>query len=172
MAAPKGNKFWELRSKHGRDKLFETPALMWEAACEYFEWCEANALIEIKPMTVNIGDYMSKVESAEIPKMRAFTIWGLCRHLGCNSKYFNDFEDGIKGKEDEISKGFSEVITRIRETIIEQKFTGAAAGFLNASIIAMDLGMKAKSEIELNDNRKDIKDVFAEVEAEALKSDK
>lgn len=25
MAAPKGNQFWMLRSKHGRDKLFATP---------------------------------------------------------------------------------------------------------------------------------------------------
>lgn len=42
MAAPKGNKFWMLRSKHGRDKLFATPELLWEAACEYFQWCDEN----------------------------------------------------------------------------------------------------------------------------------
>ena len=30
MAAPTGNKFWMLRSKHGRDKLFSTPELLWE----------------------------------------------------------------------------------------------------------------------------------------------
>ena len=38
MAAPKGNQFWMLRSKHGRDKLFATPEALWEAACEYFQW--------------------------------------------------------------------------------------------------------------------------------------
>ena len=42
MAAPKGNKFWMLRSKHGRDKLFATPELLWDAACEYFQWCDEN----------------------------------------------------------------------------------------------------------------------------------
>ena len=42
MAAPKGNQFWKIRSRHGRTKLFETPELLWEAATEYFEWCEAN----------------------------------------------------------------------------------------------------------------------------------
>ena len=40
MAAPKGNQFWMLRSKHGRDKLFATPEALWEAACEYFQWCD------------------------------------------------------------------------------------------------------------------------------------
>ena len=29
MAAPKGNQFWMLRSKHGRDKLFATPEALW-----------------------------------------------------------------------------------------------------------------------------------------------
>lgn len=42
MAAPKGNQFWMLRSKHGRDKLFATPEALWEAACEYFQWCDEN----------------------------------------------------------------------------------------------------------------------------------
>jgi hypothetical protein len=28
MAAPKGNKFWMMRSKHGRDKLFASPQLI------------------------------------------------------------------------------------------------------------------------------------------------
>ena len=33
---------WMLRSKHGRDKLFATPELLWDAACEYFQWCDEN----------------------------------------------------------------------------------------------------------------------------------
>ena len=45
MAVPKGNQFWKIRSKHGRDKLFATPELMLEAAMEYFEWCDANPWI-------------------------------------------------------------------------------------------------------------------------------
>ena len=47
MGAPKGNQFWKLRSKHGRDKLFTTPELLWQAACEYFEWCENNPKIRL-----------------------------------------------------------------------------------------------------------------------------
>ena len=47
MSAPVGNKFRELRSKHGRDKLFKSSKLLWQAACAYFQWCIDNLLIEI-----------------------------------------------------------------------------------------------------------------------------
>ena len=32
-----GNEWYKLRSKHGRDKLFTTPELLWEAECEYLQ---------------------------------------------------------------------------------------------------------------------------------------
>jgi hypothetical protein len=64
MGAPKGNQFWKLRSKHGRDTLFESPEKMWEAACEYFQWCDDNPLLEI--------DFRGKdATQVTIPKMRA-----------------------------------------------------------------------------------------------------
>lgn len=134
MAAPIGNQFWKLRSKHGRDKLFETPELLWEAATEYFQWCEDNPLIEI--------DFKGKdATEVHMPKMRAFTIHGLCIYLDCNTKYFNDFKAANH-------EGFSEVLTRIMEIIYNQKFTGAAAGFLNPNIIARDLGLRDSKEVE------------------------
>lgn len=140
MAAPIGNRFWELRSKHGRDKLFATPELMWEAAVEYFEWCHDNPLMEI--------DFRGKdAVEVELPKMRAFTLQGLCLYLDCNTVYFNQFEVGLRDKKDELSKGFSQIVTRIRDTIYHQKFTGAAAGFLNANIIARDLGLRDSKEL-------------------------
>lgn len=164
MAAPIGNKFWELRSKHGRDKLFATPELMWQAACEYFEWCQENPLIEIKPMTVNIGDYMSRIENAEIPKMRPFTWQGLCIYLDCNTLYFNQFEKSLEGKDDKLSEDFSKTISRIRDVLYNQKFTGAAAGFLNPNIIAMELGMKSKTEVDITTDRPDITNLFKNIE--------
>lgn len=134
MAAPEGNQFWKLRSKHGRDKLFETPELLWEAACEYFEWCDENPLIEI--------DFKGKdADRVELPKMRAFTIHGLCLYLDCNTKYFNDFKEANH-------EGFSDVLTRVMDIIYNQKFTGAAAGFLNPNIIARDLGLKDNTQTE------------------------
>ena len=40
-----GNEGWRNRSKHGRDTLFAFPPLMWEAACEYFKWCDENPFV-------------------------------------------------------------------------------------------------------------------------------
>ena len=137
MAAPEGNEFWKLRSKHGRDKLFDSPELLWEAACEYFKWCEDHPLIEI--------DYKGKdADKVEIPKMRAFTLTGLCLYLGCNTAYFRSFKSQNKDKEED----FNTVITRIEETAYTQKLVGAAAGFLNPNIISRDLGLVDKGEIE------------------------
>lgn len=134
MAAPKGNRFWELRSKHGRDKLFSTPELLWEAACEYFKWCQDNPLYEAKAFA-----YKGSVKVKNMPKMRAMTLSGLCFYLSCNEAYFRQFNT-------EGNKGFSTVIEEIEKTIYNQKFQGAAADLLNANIIARDLGLSEKNE--------------------------
>lgn len=99
MAAPEGNQFWKLRSKHGRDTLFATPDAMWEAACEYFEWCENHPFYKAEAKTVNIGDYQSQVEIVKLPVMRAFTLQGLCGWMDCNVDYFSHFETALKAKE-------------------------------------------------------------------------
>lgn len=142
MAAPKGNKFWKARSKHGRDKIFATPECMWEAACEYFDWVEENPLWEDKLVI-----YQGEATHEPVAKMRAMTMEGLCLFLGVNTRYFNDFERGLDTETDN-GKDFSTVISNIRETIRNQKFSGAAADLLNANIIARDLGLKDKTENE------------------------
>lgn len=149
MAAPKDNEFWKLRSKHGRDKLFASPELLWEAACEYFHWAQNSPLMEAEQAKGNpraFEDSAGRVHwppnLIDLPKMRPFTLQGLCRYLDCNTVYFNQF---IPPNDD-----FSKIVTRIRETIYEQKFTGAAAGFLNPNIIARDLGLTDKKEHNLS----------------------
>lgn len=133
MGAPSGNEFWKLRSKHGRDKIFENPEHLWEAACEYFQWCEQHPLIEI--------DFRGKdANEVELPKMRAFTWDGL--------ELFIDIHSLRDYKTKQEYKDFSQVITRIEKIIYNQKFTGAAAGFLNPNIIARDLGLADKREVD------------------------
>src|ERR1700744_2628547 len=143
MAAPKGNRFWEKRAKHGRERLFKSPKLLWEACVQYFQWCEDNPLIEID----YVGGAGKKVKK---PKMRAFTIQGLCRYLDTNTQWFNQFEESLKNEEREKTprdEEFSVILTRVREIIYDQKFTGAAAGFLNPMIIARDLSLRDKAEV-------------------------
>jgi hypothetical protein len=138
MAARKGNQFWKARTKHGRDKIFKTPSIMFEAACDYFNWSENNPL---KKAIVFQG-----VVTGNESLMRAMTIKGLCIYWGVNSKYLNDFVDALDLETQE-GRGFSEVISTIKEIIETQKFEGASAGLLNPNIIARDLGLTDKKEL-------------------------
>ena len=144
MAAPKGNEFWKQRSKHGRDKLFKTPELLWNAACEYFQWIEENPLYEL--------DWKGKdADEVHRPHIRPFTIQGFVLYCDASVNFFNQFEESLKGKKDKLSKDFSLITMRIRETIFRQKFEGAACGFYNANIIARDLGLTDKADITSGD---------------------
>lgn len=136
MAAPEGNQFWKLRSKHGRDKIFETPEIMLEACYEYFEYQSKQ--------TWNKIDYRGKdVQEVLIPTSSPFTLTGLCIFLGVNTVYFTQFEKTC-------SKDFSKVITHVRDVIYKQKFEGATVGTYNANIIARDLGLVDKKELEID----------------------
>lgn len=142
-AAPKGNQFWKIRSKHGRDKLFATPELLWEAATEYFEWVDDNPLK--KEESSSEASERGITEKSKVsPNARPYTLKGLCIYLGCNSLYFINFKRQLpEGEED-----FNLVIRRIEETIYTQKFEGAAVGAFNANIIARDLGLADKKQVD------------------------
>lgn len=139
MGAPKGNQFWKARSKHGRDKIFQTPDILWEACTEYFEWVEENPLWENKPF-----NFQGVPVENPIAKMRAMTITSLCRFLDVDFVTWKDYH---------ANKDFTHVTTRVEDIIRDQKFAGAAADLLNANIIARDLGLTDKKEIkaEVND---------------------
>ena len=140
MAFEPGNKFWRLRSIHGRDKLFENPELLWQAACEYFEWCVNNPLKQAKAFAIQ-----GEVITVELPVMRAFSREQLCLYLGCNEAYFRQFKSTAE-------HDFSTVISDIEQTIDSQQFQGAAGNLLNANIISRKLGLTDKSDITSNGN--------------------
>lgn len=128
MAAPKGNKFWEARSKHGRNPKFDSPDDLWSACCEYFEWVEKHPLLETKAFA-----FQGVVTKTTLPKMRAMTMMGLFLFLDISRMTWALYKE----RED-----FIAVTTRAEDVIYDQKFSGAAADLLNANIIARDLGLK------------------------------
>lgn len=137
MAFAEGNQFWKKRHSDGKEKLFETPEKLWDAACEYFQDIVDNPLKKQEAKVVNVGNYESEVQIVTLDVMKPFTLSGLCRYLGCDDSYFRSFKaQERKNKDDYIA-----VIMRIEQIIYEQKFTGAASGFFNANIIARDLGL-------------------------------
>lgn len=145
MAAEKGNQYWLARSKHGRDKIISSPEIFWEGCCEYFQWCEDHPIIETKSYM-----YQGVPVQDQVPHIRATTKAGLCLFLGIDRRTF----DVYKQNDD-----FRAVAELAEETMYSQKFTGAAAGRLNANIIARDLGLVEKAEVQssvqVNINGKD-----------------
>ena len=136
MAAPEGNKFWQMRSSHGRKPIFATADDLETACIEYFEWVEANPLYSAEAFA-----YQGVVTIEPIAKMRAMTMSGLCIFLDIDRTTWADYA----ARED-----FIPVTTRAEEIIRTQKFEGASAGLLNANIIARDLGLADKSEVAGN----------------------
>lgn len=132
MGAPKGNQFWKNRTKHGRDKLFESPEILWEEAATYFDWCDEHPL-----MSTEI--YGKDAIECKVPKMRAYTWSGLEVYL--NVSDLKNYRTQPQYKD------FFPVLTRIEQIIFTQKFEGAAAGFLNANIIARDLQLRDNQDI-------------------------
>ncbi len=134
MPAPKGNRFWEARSSHGRKPIFGSPEQLWEACVQYFEWVEENPLNEEK-----LFAYQGDITRDSVTKMRAMTISGLCLFLDIGDQTWADYR-----KKDD----FSWVTKQAEKIIYNQKFTGASADLLNANIIARDLGLADKKEVE------------------------
>lgn len=135
MSAPKGNQFWRARSTHGKSPIFKTPDDLWDACAQYFDWVEENPLWESKAFA-----YQGEVTLTEVPKMRAMTISGLCIFLDIARRTWDDY----RGRED-----YMPVVTRVEEIISAQKFEGAAADLLNSNIIARDLGLRDKQDVDL-----------------------
>jgi hypothetical protein len=133
MAAPKGNQFWKLRSKHGKDKLFTTPALLWEAACDYFQSCYDNPIIaEDNKGTRNVN---------EVRLMRPFTRKGFCIFCDASEHWYENFK--LSAPED------YQVIMRKIETIIDnQQYEGAIVGLYNSNLVARMQGLGDSQKVE------------------------
>jgi len=132
MAAPENNQFWKLRSKHGRDLIFSSPTLLWEACTEYFEATDKRKWNKIE---FNGKD----ATKCEVPTDTPYTWTGLYLFLDISHTTWQDYET----RED-----FIAICTRVRHTIYTQKFEGAAVGAYNANIIARDLGLTDKKELD------------------------
>ena len=131
MAATKGNQWWKLRSKHGKDKIFTNPKILLEACYEYFEATDKRKWI--KKDWVG-KDSMEVIRETETP----YTITGLCLFLGIGLQTLHNYKK---------DKDYLEVITHVEDIIYTQKFEGATVGAFNSNIIARDLGLADKKDL-------------------------
>lgn len=124
-----GNQWWRLRTKHGRDVLFDNADLLFEECCKYFEATDKRKW--------NRVDYKGKdIEKVLIPTDTPYTISGLCLYLGITEKTWRQWRN--------VREDLSSVINQVDNIIYTQKFEGATVGIYNANIIARDLGLMDK----------------------------
>lgn len=126
------------KNRGGRPPIFNSPEELFFECQQYFQWVNDNPLIEQRIAGIAYGE----VIKSHLPKMRAMSIWGLCAFLGITS--FTWFEYRKKSE-------FSLICSIVEENMKEQKFAGAAAGFLNHAIIARDLGLVERQDVTSGD---------------------
>jgi hypothetical protein len=127
-----GNKWWQLRSKHGRDKIFSSPEILNQECEKYFEATSNRKWDKI--------EYNGKdAVKCTIPTETPFTLSGLFIFLRIDRKTW----DLYRKRED-----FIPIVTRVEDIIYTHKFEGAAVGAFNANIIARDLGLRDKAEVD------------------------
>jgi len=143
--------WWREKSTAGVDKIFGSPEIMWQAACEYFKWCDANPLYKVRTFHSE-----GCITQAKEPVIRAYTWQGLCLYLGVSSSYFREFKSALRIDKER----FMAVIKQIEDTLHTQKFEAAAGDLLNANIISRDLGLIDKSSVDVKDDRKSTADLF------------
>lgn len=144
MVAPKGNEFWKLRSKHGRDKIFSSPEEFLNEAYKYFE--NADKSPWYKNEAIKGGPDAGKI--IKIPTQRPYSAKALCIFLGITEDTFRNYENNEKYQE------FFEVFKHVRDIIDANQFEGATVGAYNANIIARQLGLVDRTHNDTNINTK------------------
>jgi len=134
--ALKGNSTWMLRSKSGRDKIYNSPEELAIQADEYFKWCLENPLEEEQAF-----HYQGIITKTNVSKLRPFTLTGLCNYIDIAVSTFQNYEK---------NNDFLAITTRIRQIIETQQFEGAASGFFQPNIIARKLGLMEKTDVTSN----------------------
>lgn len=158
-----GNEYWKLRSRSGREKIFKTPEALLEVVNAYFDWVDSNPFEKAEQRKGNTiipkdneltDEQFNKIANpiVNIPSKRPYEFGELCVFMGVNKKYFNDFEDGLKGKDDELSLEFSDVIMYVKDKIHSSIVMGGLLGTVNPMIASRIAGLKDRTDVTTNDN--------------------
>jgi len=132
-----------MAKKRGRPYKF-TPAQFEIAWQQYFEWVDNNPWY--KSEAIKSGDMAGTI--IKVPTSRPYTELGFCVFHDLGEKYLRELSGYLEGKEDKVSLELTAILTRARAKCYNQKFEGAAVGAFNANIIARDLGLVDKKEMD------------------------
>ena len=147
----KGEKLWALAEHRNLDisqTPYYTPVEVLEVFEEYSGYIADNPLID-KVLNQKTG------EVQEVEKPRAMTVKGFCLYAGLSYSTFRKYSNDIR---------YKAIINAIKDAIYVQKFEHAAVNLMNAGFIARDLGLADKHEHEVSDKKKEISQLFPEIE--------
>lgn len=131
-----GNRAWESRSSSAGPKpKFADGESLWAACVKYFEWVEDNPLYEMHLIT-----FKGRTTHEPVAKMRAMSKSDLCSCLNIERSTWNSW------KRDRPDLALT--IEHVESVIFGWNFGGAAAGLLDAGIVARQLGLTRKTEHE------------------------
>lgn len=124
------------KHKDKQERAWENPEDLFNEALAYFDWCDANPFLEDKVFHTD-----GNITHANAKRIRPYTMFGLFTFCGITQATWEMYKHGKKGDD------FRDTTKIIQMCIYDQKFSGAAAGFFNATIMARDLGLADKNEI-------------------------
>jgi hypothetical protein len=120
---------WMIKSKMSGDDALS----LWEDACEYFQWCEANPIFK-EEMIKQTG----AVVKMQCP--RPFNLPALCIHCGVTVGYINSMAKNAAAGE------YHLVAQKILQVIYSQNLEFAMVGIFNSNITSKKLGLGSGDE--------------------------
>lgn len=129
-------KQWQLRTVHGRARIFGDAALLIAEAKLYFDWCDRNPR-----MRAELVKHQGVAEQYDVPIGRPYTMDGLCNYLGVSGAYFRTAKAELDVKlakklatvEEEALR---EAIAWIEETTRNDQIEGGMVGQYNANLVS------------------------------------
>lgn len=129
----------------GRPKRYNSIEDLNVAIMNYFFWVDANPMYKYDYRVVD-----KELIEVSIPLKRPYSVRGLVQYLGTSHDYFDTIIRGEVAPPSSIPhEEFVGYWNTIKGMIWQQKFDGAAVGMFNANLIARDLGLADKQQIEV-----------------------
>lgn len=143
-----GNQLYKLRKFNDSSPRIYYPHELLNKFIEYDEHMKENPLHEAVL-------HQKTGQIIEMPKMRAMTLKGFCLFAGIAQNTFYQYAN---------DESYKPIIQVIADAVYIQKFEGAAAGLLNATLISRDLGLTDVVRHDISDSRKTVDDLFPSIE--------
>lgn len=134
-------KQWQLRSVHGRAKIFADAELLRAEACLYFAWCDKNPR-----MRAELVKHQGTADQYDVPIGRPYTMDGLCNYLGVSGSYFRGAKANLDAKIGKKAATPEEVELReaiewLEDVTRNDQIEGGLVGQYNANLVSRLQGL-------------------------------